>query len=179
MFIKILIGLVVLLVILAIVIALRPDEFRVTRTAVIPVAAPIVFVQVNNLANWNSWSPWAKLDPNAKYTFEGPISGVGAVLRWAGNNQVGEGAMTIMESRPNELVVFKLEFLKPFQGTNTVEFTFKPEGDQTVVSWTMFGKANFMSKAMGLFMNCEKMCGDQFEQGFANLKTVATAAARK
>lgn len=179
MLIKILIVLALLVVILAIVIATRPDEFRVTRTAPISAPAPVVFEQVNNLSHWNSFSPWAKLDPNAKYTFEGPVSGTGAILRWEGNNQVGAGVMTITESRPNELVVFRLEFLKPFVGTNTVEFAFKPEGEQTVVSWTMYGKNNFMSKAMGLVMNCEKMCGDQFEKGLANLKNVSEAAAQK
>lgn len=179
MLIKILIVLALLVVILAIVIATRPDEFRVVRAATISAPVPVVFEQVNNLSHWNSFSPWAKLDPNAKYSLEGPVSGTGAIFRWEGNNQVGAGVMTITESRPNELVVFKLEFLKPFVGTNTVEFAFKSEGEQTVVSWTMYGKNNFMSKAMGLVMNCEKMCGDQFEKGLANLKNVSEAAARK
>ena len=81
--------------------------------------------------------------------------------------------MTITESHPSDLVRIELEFLKPFKATNTAEFTFKPEGNQTVVSWTMFGKNNFMGKAMGLIMDCDKMLGGQFEQGLANMKSVA------
>ena len=57
--------------------------------------------------------------------------------------------------------------------TNSTEFTFKPEGNQTVVSWSMFGKNNFMGKAMGLIMDCDKMLGGQFEQGLANMKSAA------
>jgi hypothetical protein len=168
----ILIGLVTLLVVFLIVVALQPADFRITRTATIAAPAAIVFEQVNDFHKWNAWSPWAKLDPNAKNTFEGPPAGVGSGFAWAGNNQVGEGRMTITESRPNELVLIKLEFFKPFAATNTTEFTFKPEGNQTAVTWSMFGRNNFIGKAMSLIMNCDKMIGGQFEQGLANIKAI-------
>jgi hypothetical protein len=87
--------------------------------------------------------------------------------------------MTITESRPNELVQFKLDFLKPFKATNTAEFTFKPEGNQTTVTWSMYGKNSFIGKAVGLFINCDKMVGGQFEQGLAQMKSVAEAASGK
>ena len=96
-------------------------------------------------------------------------------MRWAGNKKVGQGSMTIIESRPDEFISFKLEFLKPFAATNTAEFTFTSENDQTTVTWTMYGKNNFKSKAMGLIMNCEKMVGGQFEKGLAALKSVVEA----
>src|SRR5260221_14652047 len=107
------------------------------------------------------------MDPNAATTFGGPASGVGATMDWAGNMKVGEGSMTIVESHPNDLVRFRLDFQKPFAGTNTAEFTFQPQGGQTQVTWSMTGHNNFMGKAMGLVMNCDKMVGGQFEQGFA------------
>lgn len=168
----ILLGLTAIVAIFLIVAATRPDDFRVSRTATIAAPAPAIFEQIDNLQNWNAWSPWAKMDPSAKYSYGGPQSGVGASCAWAGNNQVGEGKMTITESKPGELVVMQLEFVKPFAGTNTVEFTFKPESSGTNVTWSMEGKNNFMGKCIGLVMNCEKMCGDQFEQGFANLKGI-------
>ena len=171
----ILIGLTAIITIFLIVAAFQPADFRISRTATIAAPAPVVFEHVNNLQKWNAWSPWAKLDPNAKNTFAGPQSGVGASFAWAGNNQVGEGKMTITESKPDELVIMRLEFLKPFTATNTTEFTFKPDGNQTTVSWTMNGQNNFMGKCMGLIMNCDKMVGGQFEQGFANLNQVVTA----
>ncbi len=175
----ILISFAVIVVVLAVIIATRPDEFRVTRSAAISALPAVVFAQVNDLHKWDTWSPWAKLDPTAKETFEGPSAGTGAVLRWAGNNKVGEGSMTITESRPNELIRFELEFLKPFAATNTAEFSFKPEGDKTTVTWSMSGHNNFIAKAIGLFMNCEKMVGDQFEQGLAQMKSVAEAAPKQ
>ncbi len=176
MFRKILITFVVIVVVFVAVVAMRPSEFRVTRSATVSAPPAVVFAQVNDLHKWEAWSPWAKLDPAAKQTFEGPPAGTGAVLRWAGNNQVGEGSMTIIESRPNELVRFNLEFLKPFAATNTAEFSFKPQGNQTVVTWSMFGNNNFIAKAVGLFVDCEKMVGGQFEQGLAQMKSVVEAA---
>ena len=86
--------------------------------------------------------------------------------------------MTITESRPNELVRIKLEFLKPFAQTNTTEFTFKPDGPQTSVTWSMAGRKNFVSKAVCMFMDMDKMVGGDFEKGLAALKSVAESAAR-
>ena len=97
-------------------------------------------------------------------------------MRWAGNNKVGQGSMMITENRPDEFIQFKLEFLKPFKATNTAEFTFNSENNQTTVTWSMYGKNNFMGKAMGLIMSCDKMLGGQFEKGLATLKSVVEAA---
>ncbi len=172
MFIKILIGLVVIVAIFCAVVATRPDEFRVTRFATMDAAPAAVFVQVNDLHKWEAWSPWAKLDPNAKETFSGPESGTGASMAWAGNKDVGEGNMTITESKPSERILIDLNFIKPFEGSNVVEFSFVPKDNQTVVTWSMVGKSNFVFKAMGLFMDCDKMCGDQFQQGLDSLKKI-------
>jgi hypothetical protein len=173
MFKKILITLLILILVFACVVALQPADFRISRSATISAQAETVFNQVNDFNHWNAWSPWAKLDPNAKNTFEGPSSGVGAGFSWAGNNKVGEGRMTITESRPYDLVRIKLDFIKPFEATNTTEFTFSSSGDQTLVTWTMFGKNNFISKAISLFINCDQILGPEFEKGLAQMKTVA------
>lgn len=158
-----------------VVVALQPADFRITRSTVIAAPAGKIFSQVNDLHQWDGWSPWAKLDPNAKNSFEGPKSGVGAVMRWAGNMDVGEGSMTIVESRSPEFIKFRLDFLKPMASTSNAEFTFTEEKNQTSVTWTMYGTNNFVGKAMGLIFNCEKMVGGQFEKGLASLKSLAEA----
>jgi Polyketide cyclase / dehydrase and lipid transport len=81
--------------------------------------------------------------------------------------------MTIVESRPAELVDIKADFTRPFAGTNMSTFTFKPAGDGTAVTWSMSGHQNFLEKAVCLFMNGKKMIGDQLDQGLAQLKTAA------
>jgi uncharacterized protein YndB with AHSA1/START domain len=176
MYIKILIAVVAVLAVFIVIVSLRPSDFRITRTATIAAPPAVVFAQVNDLRKWEAWAVWAKMDPNARLTYSGAPSGTGAGYAWEGNKKVGSGRMTITESRPHEFIRLKLEFLKPFVATNTAEFTFQPQGNQTVVSWSMAGKNNFMFKAVGLFMNCDKMVGSQFEQGLANLNSVCRAA---
>ena len=173
---KILIVLVGIVAALAVVVALQPADFRVTRSATISAPPAVVFAQVNDLHKFQDWSPWAKLDPAAKSDFQGPPAGTGAAFSWAGNMEVGEGTMTITESRPAELVRFKLDFKKPMAGTSTAEFTFKPEGGATLVTWSMEGKNGFAGKAVSLVMDCDKMVGGQFEKGLADLKKIAEAA---
>jgi len=176
MLIKISIALAVIVVGLVVVVATRPSEFRVARTVTMSAPAPAVFAQVNDFHNWEAWNPWGKIDPAMKQAYEGAPAGTGAVYTWAGNNEVGEGRMTIIESRPSELIQIKLEFFKPFAATNTAEFTFKPEGNQTAVTWSMFGEKNFMAKAVHLFMNMDKMIGGQFENGLASMKSIVEGA---
>jgi hypothetical protein len=135
-----------------------------------PATAP--FAQVNDFHNWDGWSPWAKLDPTMKQTYEGAPAGTGAIYTWVGNKQVGEGRMTITESRPNEFVRINLEFMRPFKATNTAEFSFKPDGQNTTVTWSMTGSKNFIFKAMGLFMSMDKMVGKDFEKGLAGMKEI-------
>jgi uncharacterized protein YndB with AHSA1/START domain len=161
------------------IVAAQPSEYRVSRSATIAAPAEEVFPQVNNLHNWDAWSPWAKLDPAAKNSFEGPSEGTGAIFKWSGNDQIGEGKMTIIESRPDELVRFKLEFVRPFEDTSTSEFTFQPKGDQTAVTWSMSGHKNFVNKAVCLFMNMDKMLGGDFEKGLAQMKAVVEQPAGK
>ena len=156
-----------------VVIAGQPDEFKVVRSMPIAASPGKVFPHVNDLHKWEAWSPWAKLDPNAKNSFAGPESGAGAAMAWDGNKKIGAGRMTITESVPNELVRFRLEFIRPFQATNTAEFTFRPEAGQTIVVWTMTGRNTLFSKLFGLFMNCADLCGRDFEKGLANLNSVA------
>lgn len=175
---KILLGIAVVIILFLIVVAMQPSSFRVTRSAAIAAPAAAIFPHVNELRKWDAWSPWMKLDPNAKNSFEGPPAGKGAAMSWAGNNDVGEGKMTITESRLNELVRFHLEFYKPMAGTSDAEFTFKPEGNQTTVTWTMSGKNNFIGKAMCLIMNMDNMVGGQFELGLASVKAIAEGAAK-
>jgi hypothetical protein len=172
MLIKIILGLVVVIGALAAFVATRPSEFAVTRSATFAAPAATVFAQVNELKKWEAWSPWAKKDPQSKSTYAGPAAGKDASMTWAGNKDVGEGRMTIVESKANELVRFKLEFFKPFEATNEAQFTFKGEGDRTALTWTMTGRNNFIGKAMCLFFDMDKMVGGDFESGLQAIKGI-------
>jgi hypothetical protein len=176
---KILIGLLALILIFVVVVALQPGSFAITRKATIASEAKYPFELVNNFHNWGQWSPWEKIDPNLKRTYAGPEAGVGAKYAWEGNDDVGSGNMTITESKPGEVILIRLEFVKPFAGVNPTEFKFTPDGANTTVTWTMKGEQNFIGKAICLFMNMDTMVGEQFEKGLADMKRVSEMAAKK
>jgi polyketide cyclase/dehydrase/lipid transport protein len=175
MLVKILVGIAVVLGALAAFIALQPAEFSVSRTATFAAPASAVYAQVNELKKWEAWSPWAKKDPQAKSSYAGPAAGTGASMSWAGNSEVGEGRMSIVESSPNALVRFKLEFFKPFAATNSADFSFKEVGGRTALTWTMRGHNGFLGKAMCLVFDMDKMVGGDFEAGLAGIKAIVEA----
>lgn len=175
MTIKILIGFAAVLVVFLSAAALRSPDFRVERSATLSAPPDALFEQVNDHRKFADWNPFMKLDPNVKNSYSGPDSGVGSVCSWDGNKDIGEGSATITESRPNELVRMRMDWKRPMEGVATVDFTFKPAGEKTVVTWAMYGKNNFMGKLVSLFMDCDKMCGPQFEKGLADLGNIVAS----
>lgn len=174
---NVLIGIAVVFVILLGVVATRPNTYHVERSATIAAPPQAVYPMIEDFHQWKHWSPWEKIDPAMKTDFSGPESGVGASYHWAGNDEVGEGRMTITDVRPVSEIAIKLEFLKPWQATNACKFTIDSVGDSTKVTWAMDGNHNFISKAMGMFMPMAKMIGPDFEKGLASMKSLAEASA--
>jgi len=177
MFKKFFIILIFIAIVFVAIVTMQPSDFRISRSLVMSAPPEAVFAQVIDFHKWQAWSPWVKMDPAAKNDYGGPGAGVGAMFHWAGNRQVGEGTMTITEIQSNALVRIRLAFLKPFAATDTGEFTFMPQGKQTLVTWSMSGRNNFIGKAMGLFINCDKMVGGEFEKGLSQMKAIVEAAA--
>jgi uncharacterized protein YndB with AHSA1/START domain len=169
------IALVVVVIIAGILIfaVTKPDTFRVERSAVINAPPEKVFPLIDDFKRWDVWSPWEKKDPAMKRTFGPVTSGKGAHYAWEGNGDVGQGSMDITDSVAPSRIALKLDFVKPFEGHNTVAFALVPKGAATEVSWTMSGPAPFMSKVMQVFVNMDSMIGKDFEAGLANLKTAA------
>lgn len=169
---RILLAVAAVLLLFSAYVAMLPSTFRIERSAIFVAPPAAAFAEVNDFRNWQQWSPWAKLDPDAKATFEGPQSGEGAVFKWQGNAEVGKGSMTLVESKPDERVRIRVDFEEPWPATSTSEFTFKPDGPRTIATWAMHGEQGFLEKVVCLFMNPDKMVGGQFEKGLASLKTI-------
>ena len=169
----ILIVVAVALVALLIYAAMRPDAFRVERSAVIQAPPEKVFALIDDFRRWTAWSPWEKVDPQLKRTYSGAASGKGAAYAWEGNKNVGSGRMEITESAAPAKIVIKLDFITPFEGHNTAEFSLTPGPQGTNVTWALFGPSPYISKLMGVFINMDRMIGGQFELGLATMKTVA------
>ena len=153
-------------------VALQPAVGSVERSALIAAPASAIFAHVNDFHKWEAWSPWAKLDPAAKNTFEGPASGKGASFSWAGNSEVGAGKMTIVESDPTT-VSRSTGLHRANASTSVAEFTFKPDGNKTKVTWSMSGERPFLIRAMCVLFQADKMVGEQLGKGLANLEAVS------
>lgn len=164
---------VIVVVLILLYAATRPDTFRIQRSVKIVAPPDKIFPLINDFHNWQAWSPWEKKDPAMKKTHSGASQGKGAVLKWDGNKDVGTGRMEALESIPFEKVVIKLDFLKPFEAHNTAEFTVSAAGNVTDVTWAMYGPQPYMMKVMGLLCSMDKMVGKDFETGLANLKQLA------
>ncbi|MGC3982965.1 MAG: SRPBCC family protein [Steroidobacteraceae bacterium] len=164
---------VVAIALLLIYASTRPDSFHVERSTRIKATPDKIFALINDLHQWEAWSPYAKLDPNMKTRYSGAASGTGAMYEWDGNSQVGSGKVTIADSTPVSRVAIKLDMFKPFEGHNDVVFTLQSEGDSTTVTWAMDGASAFITKVMSVFFSMDKMVGGQFEEGLASLKGLA------
>jgi uncharacterized protein YndB with AHSA1/START domain len=168
----ILIVIVVLIAALLAFAATRPNKFRVLRKAVIKAPPEKIFPLIADFHSWSSWSPWEKKDPALKRTFSGASSGKGAVYAWEGNREVGSGRMEITEASSPSKIMIQLDFIKPFEGHNLTEFTLQPEGGATTFTWDMQGSMAYIAKVFGIFVNMDKMIGNDFETGLANLKAI-------
>ena len=167
---------IVLVVVIAGVLAFaatRPDAFRVERSVSIKAGPDKIFPYLDDFNRWAAWSPWEKLDPSMKRSFSGAASGKGAAYAWEGNSKVGAGRMEITDATAPTRLLIKLDFIRPFEGHNTAEYTLEPAGDTTKVTWAMFGPAPYISKLIGVFVSMDSMIGKDFEAGLANLKAAA------
>jgi hypothetical protein len=163
----------VLIASLLIYAATRPDTFRVERSAIINAPPENIFPLINDFRKWEPWSPWEKVDPAIKRTYSESAYGECAIYEWSGNKNIGQGRMEIVESSPPSKIKLKIDFIKPFEAHNTIEFTLIPQGDSTRVTQAMYGPSPFISRLMSVFCSMDKMVGKKYEEGLANLKALS------
>ena len=155
--------------------ATRPNIFRVQRKVRIDAAPEAIFALIEDLRRWEAWSPYEKVDPEMERTFSGAESGKGAVYEWSGDRKAGAGRMEITDAVPRSKVVIQLDFFRPFKSRNVAELTLEPEGGGAVVTWALQGPSPYMSKLVGVFIDMDRMIGQQFEEGLEALKAIAEA----
>ena len=152
--------------------ATKPDAFRIQRSATIAAPPDKVFALINDLRQFNTWNPFAKMEPKQVITYDAVTAGVGGAYNWQGE-KTGAGRMQITESVPAQRVSAKLDFTKPFEAHNQVEFTVQPQGNGSTVTWAMHGPMPYLNRLMTIFFDMDKTVGKDFEAGLANLKALA------
>jgi uncharacterized protein YndB with AHSA1/START domain len=165
----VLLGLVVLIGIILAIASTRPDSFHVSRTRRINAPADRLFGQINDLRLMNTWNPYALRETTGTTSYSGPDSGKGAKFHFDGKKS-GSGSIEIIDAAAPRNVTMRLLMHKPFKADNTIVFTIAPQAEGNDVTWAMSGKQPLLAKVMTMFLDCDKMVGRDFEEGFSNLK---------
>ncbi len=152
--------------------AFKADSFRLARSAMVAAPPDKVFALINDLRQFNTWNPFAKMDPGVVMAYDSTSAGVGGAYHWQGDKS-GAGRMQIVESVPSQRVTAKLDFSKPFEAHNRVDFTIEPQGGGSAVTWAMSGPMPYLNRLMTIFFDMDKTVGKDFEAGLANLKAMA------
>ena len=152
--------------------ATKPDNFRVARATSIKAPPEKIVPRLVDLRRHGEWSPWEHKDPQMKRVYSGAPSGKGAIYEWDGNKNIGSGRMEIIDVTPTK-IVYKMDFLSPFEAHNFAEIAMEPKGDGTAVTWTIYGPAPYFTRVMHSVFNVDKMIGTEFETGLADLKTLS------
>jgi hypothetical protein len=161
------------IVIVLILASMKPNQFRVERSINIAAPASKIFPYFEDLKQQRNWSPWEQKDPDMKRVYSGAEKGVGAIYKWNGNREIGAGRQEITTVTPHSKVDVTMDFFRPMQAKNYIEYILRPTGSGTQVTWAIHGPMLFMSKVMSVFMSFEKMIGGEFEKGLVQLKALA------
>lgn len=152
---------------------IRGKDFRLEREIMINRPREHVFAYLCSLRNFQDWNPFVKPGCQVKVDYRGTDGQVGFVSAWEGDKQVGAGEQEITRVVEGQRVEFELRFRRPFVATHQAHFAADPLGEsQTRVRWMMRGKSRFPMTLFGLFMNCDKMLGKEFDSGLGQLKTL-------
>lgn len=149
-------------------------DYDVEREITINKPKQEVFDYIKYLKNQDHYSKWAMMDPDMKKTYRGTDGTVGFVSAWESNKKdVGTGEQEIKKITEGERLDFELRFIKPFEATEAAYMVAEPVSEnQTKVKWGFSGHMNYPMNLMMLFMDFDKMIGDDLATGLQKLKTV-------
>lgn len=148
------------------------SSYEVVRTTTIDADPARIHALLDDLHQWQAWSPWEGLDPDLQRTYTGPDRGVGAHYAWRGNRKAGQGHMEVTASS-TEQVDLDLVFMKPFDSASKVSFLLAPSGTGTEVTWRMTGEQKGLWAVLGKVVPMDRLIGKDFEKGLARLKAAA------
>ncbi len=168
---RILLVLAIILLVITAIGLLLPSHVHIERSTVINKPREMVFAYVNDLRNWNTWSPFYELDTTASYSHDGPPAGKGSKISWvSAHKNVGTGSITISGVNEPSSIQQELNFME--EGTARANFNFEEEGAATRMTWGFDFDTGFnpLLRILGKFM--DGMVGKDFEKGLANLKSI-------
>jgi uncharacterized protein YndB with AHSA1/START domain len=161
-------GLIALLLIIALFLK---KELIIVKSIVVNRSKPEVFDYVKHIKNQDNYSKWNMADPAMKKDYKGTDGTVGFVYYWDSNDKnVGKGEQEIKKISEGERIEMEIRFIKPFEGVAQVYMATETADLGTNVTWSFTNKMKYPSNVIQLFMNMEKMLGNDLQTGLNNLK---------
>jgi hypothetical protein len=169
---KIVIVIAILIAIPLVIALFVKKDYTVEREITINKPKTEVFDYIKYLKNQDHYSKWATMDPAMIKTYRGTDGTVGFVAAWESKkDDVGTGEQEIKKITEGEKIDFELRFIKPFESTSLAYMSTEAISDnQTKVKWSFNGHMKYPMNFMMLFMDFDKMIGDDLQTGLNNLK---------
>ena len=125
--------LLMLVIGVSIYIAVQPNSFEVTRTKTIKAPQSVLYDNVIDFKNWNSWSPWTSVEQETEITLSENTKGIGSSYDW--DTEGKWGSITTTDTKLNTLITQEL-LLRKFPKAD-LNMIFKANADgSTDVTWT-------------------------------------------
>lgn len=171
--------LLVAIIAVTIYVAVQPNQYEFNRSRIIKAPAALLYSKVNNYEKWPEFSPWLEQEPDATLTYGNKTIGLDANYSWNGEI-LGEGNMKTVAIEPNKSITQNINFVKPFESSSKINWTFEATPEGTKVTWAMNGKQDFMTKAYTAYSGAiEKTTGPDFERGLFKLDSISLQDMKK
>lgn len=153
-------------------------EYHIERSLEVDAPKALIHEYARYFKNFNTWSPWAHLDPKMKTSITGTDGEVGAVHKWVGNDDVGEGQQTIT-ALTSDRIDMEVKFLRPFESVAPSYMAFKENGKKTLVTWAFDMHVAFPWNGLAMFTDMDAGVGADYEKGLKNLQKICEEMAHK
>lgn len=155
---------------------LLPENLHIERSIVVRAPAAQVYPYVSDFRLFNQWSPWAKIDKNIEFRYEGAERGLGAIMHWKSQHEkVGHGSQKIIQASQDK----EVKIVLAIEGMNKAysQFKLSPEQDSTRVLWSfdMYFGFNIPGRIMGFMMIDELI--ETYDRGLNGMKQILEAEA--
>jgi hypothetical protein len=150
------------------------QTYRVERSAKTDAKPEAVLARIADVRDWTDWAPRESLDRKLQEEHAGPATGPGSSYYWSGNDEVGAGRVTLISTGDGKVYV-EMEVRKPSPSLSDHYFTIAPDGNGTLVTWSVSGEKDPSGKAFGFFAVPSDEMGADMEKSLARLGAVVVA----
>lgn len=172
---KILVALLAITATACVVAMFTKKNYTLSREIIINKPTDVVFDFVRFNKNQQLYSVWLSLDSGTNIELSGAEDGTsGALLSFASkSHKTGTGTWEIKKIEAGKRVDFQLRFLAPFKFVADGYFATEPvTPGKTRLSWVYNSGMNWPMNFMLLFMDMDKIVGNDIETSLTNIKTI-------